>query len=87
MSEWAGLRGPRALAIEALVVVTSILAAFALDAWWDERGAEAREQTSLVGVLEDLRSNQEQREARIELEQDIFDECRLPSPGPRVRLT
>jgi hypothetical protein len=34
-------------AIEAIVIVGSILLAFAIDAWWDERQSEAREQDLL----------------------------------------
>lgn len=67
MAKPLGWKRLQELALEAMVVVASILVAFALDAWWDERGDEARERAILVGVLEDLRSNQEQRESRIAL--------------------
>lgn len=50
------------LALEALVIILSILAAFALDRWWDVRRA-ARDERQ---VLEGLRS--EFKEARAELE-------------------
>lgn len=50
------------LALEALVIILSILAAFALDRWWDVRQAVRDERQ----VLEGLRS--EFQEARAELE-------------------
>jgi len=67
MTKGPGGRRLQALVLESMVVVVSILLAFALDAWWDERGAVVRERQILAGVLEDLRSNRAQREARIEL--------------------
>lgn len=67
MNQRARWGDPRALLVESLVVISSILIAFALDAWWEQQGEEAREQAVLEGVLEDLRANQRQREARIDL--------------------
>lgn len=39
---------------EGLVIVTSILLAFAIDAWWDRRGERAMERQALVALSEDF---------------------------------
>ena len=45
------------LAWEGLVVVASILVAFALDAWWDARGASADLRRELISVQSELAAN------------------------------
>jgi len=42
------------VAAEGLVIVTSILLAFAIDAWWDRRGEAARERDALAALAEDF---------------------------------
>lgn len=46
-------RGWRDLGLEGVVIVVSILLAFALDAWWDSRGQRREE----IQVLENLRAD------------------------------
>lgn len=60
------------LSVEAFAIVFSILLAFAIDAWWDERKERQFEQETLVGLeaeYEDHRINIEQQTAnhRIQL--------------------
>ena len=38
------------LAIETIAIVSSILLAFAIDAWWNERNERQFEQETLVGL-------------------------------------
>ncbi len=42
----------RRLSIEAAAIVASILLAFAIDAWWEERGLLIEEQQVLQGLRE-----------------------------------
>lgn len=44
------------LVIEGLVIITSILLAFGIDAWWSERQARADERASLELLVRDLES-------------------------------
>ena len=41
--------------VEGLVIVVSILLAFGIDAWWDERGENRQEQALLQGLVKDFR--------------------------------
>ena len=43
--------------VEGVVIVGSILLAFGIDAWWDERQDRAVEQALLTGLVEDLRGD------------------------------
>ena len=47
----------RRWAIEAVVIVLSILLAFAIDAWWDERQETVQTERMLQSMAEDFRSN------------------------------
>ena len=47
-------RSARSLAIEALVIVGSILLAFAIDAWWDEREQTERREAVLGSLRSDI---------------------------------
>jgi len=47
---------PRMFA-EALAIVVSILLAFGIQAWWEERQDRAVEQALLTGLVEDLRQD------------------------------
>lgn len=51
-------RSAGALSLEGLVIVLSILAAFAIDAWWDGRQEQEREQIVLEGILEEFRDSE-----------------------------
>ena len=42
------------LVVEAAAIVVSILLAFAIDAWWDDRQQRNEEQTILKALLDDL---------------------------------
>ncbi len=46
----------RRLSIEAAAIVASILLAFAIDAWWEERGLRIEEQQVLQGLREEFLS-------------------------------
>ncbi len=45
------------LVIEAFVIVGSILLAFGIDAWWDERQERAEEGIALKALLEEFETN------------------------------
>ena len=42
--------------VEAAAIIASILLAFAIDAWWDERSSQADERAILSSLLEELHS-------------------------------
>jgi hypothetical protein len=44
---------------ESIVIVASILLAFAIDAWWEERGERAAEQILLENLLSDFKETEE----------------------------
>ena len=67
MAEPLTRSGVRRLLLEALVIVASILAAFALDRWWDVRRAAQEQQQ----VLEGLRSEFRGAKAELERYRDI----------------
>lgn len=48
----------RQIAVEGIVIVASILLAFAIDAWWDDRQRDEYEQVVLQALLDDLRVKQ-----------------------------
>ena len=52
------------IAVEAVVIVASILLAFAIDAWWDDREARHQLSLELVNVMGELQENRK----RVELE-------------------
>lgn len=47
------------IAVEALAIVGSILLAFAIDAWWDNRQIRIDEQQILLGLREEFATNRE----------------------------
>ena len=47
------------LLVEGLVIVTSILLAFAIDAWWDNRLEQQAEKRQLLSILAELETNAE----------------------------
>ena len=51
---------------EAALIVASILLAFALDSWWDERRDRVEEQEILQGLQEEFRQNRAALEYRME---------------------
>lgn len=60
------------LFVEALVIVASILAAFALDRWWDSVRARAEEQQALDALDVEFRAAREQLEGTLALHQRIL---------------
>jgi hypothetical protein len=54
------------MAIEGLVIVVSILLAFTIDAWWDERRDAEDEEAQVARVLAELRSNAALLDAQME---------------------
>lgn len=63
----------RRLLVEGLVVVASILLAFAIDAWWDRSRERAEERVILSQLVEELRANIEILSANSEHHRLIFD--------------
>ena len=57
------------LLIEGIVIVVSILLAFAIDAWWDERQEFSAQTERLVRVAAELRSNAE----RVAEQQEVLE--------------
>jgi hypothetical protein len=57
----------RQIAVEGAVIVVSILLAFAIDAWWEERGAHAAELEQLVRVARELESNSGRLRRKLEI--------------------
>lgn len=47
----------RSVLVESVVIVVSILLAFGIDAWWEERGRSGQEAAFLRGLIEDLRED------------------------------
>jgi hypothetical protein len=74
------------VAVEGLVIVASILLAFAIDAWWDQIGQREEERVALVGLeadfsgyldrLEQIRGNNQRR---LEAAHRLID---ATGPGP-----
>ena len=63
----------RRLLAESLAIVVSILLAFGIDAWWEQRQEDARERVLLVGLLDDFRSSRAELVNRLELARRIAD--------------
>lgn len=53
----SGLGKGTRLATEGALIVISILMAFAIDTWWDDRGRRAEEQELIVDLEAELRTN------------------------------
>jgi hypothetical protein len=62
-------RRASSLLLEGVVVVASILIAFVLDAWWDERGLQSELHQELASVTRELKENRE----RVVFEIDALD--------------
>jgi len=66
------------LALEATAIVVSILLAFAIDAWWDDRNEAQLERRMLSALLVEFEQNAELlREARTEYERYYIDALRV----------
>ena len=61
--------GKGRLVREGLVIVISILLAFALDAWWDDAADRRDLRQDLIGVSEEIRVNQ----GRIDFQVDLME--------------
>jgi hypothetical protein len=55
-----------------LVIILSILAAFAIDAWWDDRQENERERALLSGILQDLRDSENDLELKTMLSESLL---------------
>lgn len=62
LSNFRAIAWPRILA-EGVAIVASILLAFSIDAWWDERGQQKQAEGLLRSLHEDFQANQRQVEA------------------------
>lgn len=75
MNDGRHIRGSRVL-IEMLVVVTSILIAFSLDAWWTNRAEERTGEAHLRALRYDFEQNVSRLKVHIEREERIADASR-----------
>ena len=50
----------RRLTLEAVVIIASILAAFAIDTWWDGRQEDRRQEALLRAIASDVRGMQDE---------------------------
>jgi hypothetical protein len=66
----------RRLLLEALVVIASILIAFALDAWWDQRASQRTEAAHLRALQSDFEQNVSRLEQAIKREERIAEASR-----------
>jgi len=55
------------LLLEGVVIVASILLAFAIDAWWDERQDRQAEGNQLLSIAAELESNAERIREKLEV--------------------
>ncbi len=60
------------LAVEAAAIVGSILLAFAIDAWWEDRSDALQERALLIALLEDFRATRDQFETISEGHNQVF---------------
>lgn len=60
------------LFVEGIVIVLSILLAFAIDAWWDERQERIEEADILLGLQHEFVGNREELQRRITLHSEIM---------------
>ena len=63
----------RRLLLEGSVIVFSILLAFAIDAWWDDRKEHTKQLERLVRVAAELQLNSENIQSIIEILEDAID--------------
>jgi hypothetical protein len=64
------------LSVEAAAIVASILLAFAIDAWWEERQELLEEQAVLLSLLDQLSDIQAARAGREEYLTAMIESCR-----------
>jgi hypothetical protein len=55
------------LSVEAIAIVTSILLAFAIDAWWQVRGQRAEFQNQQLALLQEFRINRQSLDVSIRI--------------------
>lgn len=67
-----GTRTARLLT-EGLVIIVSILAAFAIDAWWDDHQELERERALLLGILQDLRDSERDLEFKTAISASVLE--------------
>lgn len=60
------------LSIEAVVIVVSILFAFAIDAWWDERNERQYEQDALLGLESEYEDHRSTVDRQIAQHKDLM---------------
>ncbi len=60
------------VSVEALAIVSSILLAFGIQAWWDERGADDLRTRALEAVLVDMQENTDELERWIDINARII---------------
>lgn len=73
MTEPVGRNGVKYFAVEIVVVVTSILIAFSLDAWWSQRSEDRTEAAHLSALESDFEQNVTRLAELVEREQRIAD--------------
>ncbi len=67
----------RRLLAESAAIVVSILLAFGIDAWWQQRKEDAQERVLLIGLLDDFRASRPELVFRLELARRIADGVEL----------
>ena len=70
---------PRML-VEALLIVVSILLAFGIDAWWEERRERIEEQEILLGLKQEFEQNQRAIENQVALHEDTLGSLEKHDP-------
>lgn len=58
------------ITVEAFAIVVSILLAFAIDAWWDERGERSEEAEILLGLRKEFLLNKETLDRHLSLHEE-----------------
>lgn len=54
------------ISVEAVAIVGSILLAFAIDAWWDERQVAAAQRAQMRALLEEFKEARSQLEFQVQ---------------------
>ena len=65
------------LAVEAAAIVASILLAFAIDAWWDERQERAEEREVLESLLVEFQANRDQAASVISFHERVVQSIKV----------
>ena len=58
--------------VEALLIIVSILLAFGIDAWWEERRERIEEHEILLGLKQEFEQNQHAIESQVALHEDTL---------------